>query len=257
MKKLIFTIATVATIFANAEMIDVIEKTKSGKIVTNRYDAVEYAQIYVNSHTNKMWKMVPVMFYRLKEVDAAIKCDEILSKSKFMTVSKIRFPLCISNINVAVSQVVPNSNKLVLENKKYANTIKMFSIDLFQNNYVVQRRIDRLLKAAPTYIKLQLRKEGKSFVEKDGKNPVQERINVLTAAFNAKRLSGLNDAMALCGFDYGIDYESALLPEENIKKLCDGIFYGETEFSKKNRFLLRTHLGVKEYNEFVKKYNND
>ena len=50
--------------------------------------------------------------------------------------------------------------------------------------------------------------------------------------------------------------EPSWISDEDIKKLMDDVFYGQTDFDWRVQSVLRANLGLDGYNEFIKKYNN-
>ena len=110
--------------------------------------------------------------------------------------------------------------------------------------------------AASKAIKRALRKQGKSFVTKDGVNPCEVYMTRLTAALNAPRFAGLNEWLSELGFEERMDL-SGLPSEAEIAKLKEDILYGEVDMRYSNKSLLYVCLGVDGYNAFVKEYNGD
>lgn len=113
----------------------------------------------------------------------------------------------------------------------------------------------RVLANMPKTIRRRLRDLGRPIVIKDGVNPVQDAIDELSAALNAPRFSGLKEWIAEWFPDYRW-IEVKWMSDEELLKFKDDIFYGDIEFGAANRFILRSHLGVDAYNDFVKKFNN-
>ena len=110
--------------------------------------------------------------------------------------------------------------------------------------------------AASKSVKRYLRKQGKSFVTKDGVNPCNAKIDELTAALNAPRFAGLNEWLSEMGVERSADL-SAIPADSEIAKLKEGVLYGELEFNESRRALLTICLGVDGYNAFVKEFNGD
>lgn len=113
----------------------------------------------------------------------------------------------------------------------------------------------RVLANMPKTIRRRLRDLGRPIVIKDGVNPVQDAIDELSAALNAPRFSGLKEWIAEWFPDYRW-IEVKWMSDEELSKFKDDIFYGDIEFGAANRVILRSHLGVDAYNDFVKKFNN-
>jgi hypothetical protein len=119
----------------------------------------------------------------------------------------------------------------------------------------VDHPISLVLRKAPRYIRYKLRKHGMPIVVKDGKNYVQDAVDELSAALNAPRMAGLKEWAGKWVPDYKwIDVK--WMSDEEFEKFKDAIFYGDIRFDRMNMFILRFHLGVDAYNDFVKKYNN-
>ena len=113
-----------------------------------------------------------------------------------------------------------------------------------------------LQRAAVVGIRKALRKQGKSFVSSDGKNPCEEYMNRLNVALNAPRFQGLNKWLEDLGFEVRID-EGLLPSNSEIESLKDAIFYGEKELNEHDRAILYICLGVEGFNAFAKKYNGE
>ena len=111
-------------------------------------------------------------------------------------------------------------------------------------------------EVAAISIKRALRKQGKSFVTKDGINPCEVYMEKLNKALNAPRFIGLNEWLEELGYKSRID-TSKLPSETKIEALKDAIFYGEKTPNNADKTVLSICLGVDGYNEFVKKYNGD
>ena len=105
-------------------------------------------------------------------------------------------------------------------------------------------------------IKRALRKQGKSFVTKDGINPCEEYMEKLNKSLNSPRFNGLNEWLSELGWNVRVD-TSRLPSEEKISALKDAIFYGDKRATILDKTILSICLGVDGYNEFVKKYNGD
>lgn len=112
-----------------------------------------------------------------------------------------------------------------------------------------------VLRNAPRHIRRKLRERGMPIVVKDGVNHVQDAVDELSAALNAPKMAGVREWLSKWFPDYKwIDVK--WMSDEDLAKFKDDIFYGEVNFDTVNRFILRSHLGVDAYNDFVKKFNN-
>lgn len=107
----------------------------------------------------------------------------------------------------------------------------------------------------PKTIRRQLRYLGRPIVVKEGVNPVQDAIDELSSSLNAPRFSGLKEWIAKWFPDYRW-IEVKWMSDEELAKFKDDIYYGDIDFNSDNRTILKAHLGIEAYNEFVKKYNN-
>lgn len=112
-----------------------------------------------------------------------------------------------------------------------------------------------ILSSAPKALKKLIREKGGSFlVGADGKNPVQEAMDSLSAAINRPRMQGLREWVAEWYPDH-VWTEPSWMSEEDLKKLMDDVFYGQTDFNWRVQSVLRANLGLDGYNEFIQKYN--
>lgn len=109
---------------------------------------------------------------------------------------------------------------------------------------------------AQKQIKKLLRRQGKSFVTKDGVNPVEQYLTRLNAALNAPRFAGLNEWLAEVGVVSRVDL-SSLPSAEDVDALKEKILDGDVDMTPETKVLLYICLGVDGYNAFVKEYNGD
>ena len=124
------------------------------------------------------------------------------------------------------------------------------SIDTYTSiRKAIQRRGEKVIKKW-------LRRQGKSFVTKDGVNPCAVYMERLTAALNAPRFAGLNDWLEEMGISERIDL--SLFPSEaEVLTLRERILDADEELTEYKKTLLHLCLGVDSYNAFVKEYNGD
>lgn len=280
MNKLIIGMALAAACAANADTIRILEKNADGVLVTNEYDAIAYCdKIIAEKDASRLpdaWT-VPNYAFQLNVVtpEVVAECDTKLSAKHFYIVDKAfgptKFPKMFENYakvyaectapDIAVPDVVPLIQSYISDPKSRDVRVKLTMIDLyveiFRAQMISDAMIKRILDVAPKAIKHQIRKEGSSFVEKDGVNPVQVRIDMLSKALNAPRLNGLNSAIKTCGMDYGLDFESKLLPEAEVETLKTDVLNGDVDFTGLTCYRLRTHMGIDAYNAFVKLYNGE
>lgn len=113
-----------------------------------------------------------------------------------------------------------------------------------------------LQKAVQRKVRAYLRKQGKSFVTKDGVNPCEALMVELNAALNAPYLKGVNEWLEKVGIAGRIDV-SKLPTEKEAAQLKADILDGETDMSRDHEFVLKLCLGVDGYNSFVKDYNGE
>jgi len=119
----------------------------------------------------------------------------------------------------------------------------------------VDRAASMVLREAPRHIRRKLRERGVPIVVKDGVNHVQDAVDELSSALNAPKMAGVREWLSKWFPDYRwIDVK--WMSDEELAKFKDDIFYGDINFDAANRFILRSHLGVDAYNDFVKKFNN-
>lgn len=280
MKKLIIGMALAAVCATNADTVRIPEKNADGVLVTNEYDAIAYCdKIIAEKDAGKSPAAWTIPHYAFLSVvvtpEVVAECDTKLSAKHFYVTDKTfgptKFPKMFENYakvyaectapDIAVPDVVPLTQSYISDPKAWDVEIRRGMIDLyvevFRCQWVSDAMIKRILNVAPKAIKRQIRKEGSSFVEKDGVNPVQVRIDMLSKALNAPRLNGLNAAIKTCGMDYGLDFESKLLPEAEIETLKTDILNGDVNFTAPTGYRLRTHMGIDAYNAFVKLYNGE
>lgn len=108
----------------------------------------------------------------------------------------------------------------------------------------------------PKAIRRRLRELGRPITVKDGVNPVQEAVDELAKALNAPRMAGLKEWVAKWFPDYRWK-DVNWMSDERLKKFMDDIYYGDIPFNRVNSRILKGHLGIDEYNKFVKKFNNE
>ena len=119
----------------------------------------------------------------------------------------------------------------------------------------IDRRMSIVLREAPRHIRRKLRERGMPIVVKDGVNHVQDAVDEISSALNAPKMAGVREWLSKWFPDYKwIDVK--WMTDEELSKFKDDIFYGDIEFDAANRLILRSHLGVDAYNDFVKKFNN-
>lgn len=121
---------------------------------------------------------------------------------------------------------------------------------------VRQSMVGRVLGLVQKDIKRKMREKGLSFVAKDGKNPIQDEVDALSAAFNAPRHAGVKEWFAKWYPEYTW-IDSAQATDAEVAAYKDAVFNGETAFDKFVQSKLRFYLGVEEYNRFVKLYNGE
>ena len=119
----------------------------------------------------------------------------------------------------------------------------------------IDNSVSEVLWKAPRHIRRKLRERGLPIVVKDGVNHVQNAVDEISSAINAPKMAGVREWLSKWFPDYKwIDVK--WMSDEELAKFKDDIFYGDINFNAANRFILRSHLGVDAYNDFVKKFNN-
>ena len=111
-------------------------------------------------------------------------------------------------------------------------------------------------KDAEKSVKKWLRRQGKSFVTKDGVNPCAKKMEALNAALNAPRLAGLNEWFADMGLECRVDV-STLPTDAEASALKAAVLDGDKDLTGAVKRDLYLCLGVDGYNAFVKEYNGD
>lgn len=113
-----------------------------------------------------------------------------------------------------------------------------------------------LVKAACTrQVKIMLRRSGKSFVTRDGVNPLEPYAKRLETILNAPRMHGMADFCAEIGLPktYAIP-EDSFLTDDEVKTVCDSVLIDDRSL-KNVSSKLRYSMGTDAYNAFVKEYN--
>lgn len=121
--------------------------------------------------------------------------------------------------------------------------------------YMGENVKNRLVSYAARGVKRRIREQGGSFVVgSDGKNPVQDAVDELSAALNAPRMAGLKKWVSkwFPGHEW---IEPKWMTDDEVQKLKDEIFYGDKDFLPQYKVQLEAHLGIDAYNDFVKLYN--
>lgn len=132
------------------------------------------------------------------------------------------------------------------------------AINVFAEDYYIspEKAMEAIVNDVQLIIKRKLRLDGKTFITKEGVNPVQNAIDDLCDGFNTPMRSGLKEWTAKWIPDYEW-IDSPELSEIKIKEFTDKIFYGETPLDNRNQPYLRYILGLDGYNDFVKRYNGE
>ena len=113
-----------------------------------------------------------------------------------------------------------------------------------------------LVKAACTrQVKIMLRRSGKSFVTRNGVNPLEPYAKRLETILNAPRMHGMADFCAEIGLPktYAIP-ENSFLTDDEVKTVCDSVLIDDISL-KSVSAKLRYSMGTDAYNAFVKEYN--
>lgn len=265
LKKIIAGTALLAAFTASADAFVWISNSK-----TNRIDCIEYATNAVakkaKSQTANVWTIPDANVLRAAVTPSVrAEMDSILSGSKFYVTgldnAKI-FPKLYANqlkifAGTAKEAMIPVLSPVVANPEIWDAHIRIAVCNAFET-IVVNHHIDRnrILDVAPAAIKHKLREDGKSFVVRNKVNPIQELLTPIVNALNAYRLEGLNAALKAAGMDYGLDFEGQLYAEDYINSIKNKVLYGEKPIRSLEP-LLRTHLGVDKYNEFVRTYNGE
>lgn len=127
----------------------------------------------------------------------------------------------------------------------------------YSNYNEVKRIAGRVQSLCQRKARAYLRKQGKSFVAKDGVNPCAEVMTELNAALNAPRMKGLNEWFEKTGAtDSRLDV-SKLPTEKEVAQLKEAVLCGERDMDKQVEAVLKFCLGVDGYNAFVKEYNGE
>ena len=270
MKKLILGAVLVAAGYAVADTIRVREKNSDGVFVVNEYDVVDYAKKLIQQKTTDAWERA---YYEIleqtKTSEAQAQVDSLLSEHKFyieLTYPRAfvtAYPKLFANYakiyTTNFPEIVPLAEYIVSNLEAWDAKVKYALINAYikisTHNSLSSYEVGTLLNCAPDAIKHKIRGEGRSFVTKDGINPIQVFVDKLVDAFNAPRLTGFDAALRECGMDYGLVFEEKLLSSEEVDTLKMKVLNGDVPFDASFGQKLRTHLGVDGYNKFVKLYN--
>lgn len=148
-----------------------------------------------------------------------------------------------------------NGNLMGTHPAKYPNSICMGK-KFWRGDKSIKTYKKYTLSAAAKCVKRQIRSEGKSFVAKEGSNPVQDRLDAVSAALDAPKMAGLKEALAACGITLEADMEKAMMTDAEISALKEAVMFGDKPFSAYNQNMLLMNLGVEAFNKFVEDYNN-
>ena len=133
-----------------------------------------------------------------------------------------------------------------------AENFSIQSPHLYSND--IEKEKAKIIALAVKAVKKRLREEGKTFiVGADGKNPVQDACDALTAALNAPKMAGLG-----AWVERWTDtkwQEPKWMSDAEVEKLKDDIYYGQVTFTGNVKSTLCANIGVAAYNAFVEKYN--
>jgi hypothetical protein len=115
-----------------------------------------------------------------------------------------------------------------------------------------------LLGKATQTAKKALRDEGKSFVVKNGVNPLAERVKPLVDALNAPLAVGLEAALGQCGIPVANQDAARAKLQSAAAEFARKVLYGEIPAEQLNAYLpvVRMAMGVEGYNKFIDEYNN-
>ena len=113
----------------------------------------------------------------------------------------------------------------------------------------------RVKAACTRQVKIMLRRSGKSFVTRDGVNPLEPYAKRLETILNAPRMHGMADFCAEIGLPktYAIP-EDSFLTDDEVKTVCDSVLIDDRSL-KNVSAKLRYSMGTDAYNAFVKEYN--
>jgi hypothetical protein len=113
---------------------------------------------------------------------------------------------------------------------------------------------NRIKELAAPFVKRALRAEGKSFVTKDGVNPIEIRMKPVVDALNAPKLQGLEAALRGIGVDIP-DIERTPAIWDAITEKKNAIFYGDRPANPPLDGGIVLLLGPDGYNAWVKEFN--
>ena len=109
-------------------------------------------------------------------------------------------------------------------------------------------------------LKKYFRQNGKSFVSKNGVNPILPYIQRFVAALNAPKMNGINACFAeINRSDVVFDFDK-LISDNEIEKLRESFLSGNINnriYMDITKMKLLVALGIDGYNEMVREYNGE
>ena len=114
---------------------------------------------------------------------------------------------------------------------------------------------EKIRQDAVGYAKRSLRNKGKTFVTKDGINPIEVEMTPVIEALNAPKLQGLEVALR----NIGVDIQDIVRDPAGwmeVEKEKDAVFYGEKDAHPTYDGGIVLLLGAEGYKNWVKEYND-
>lgn len=121
--------------------------------------------------------------------------------------------------------------------------------------WLMERYMHKVKAVCTRQAKIILRRKGRSFVTRDGVNPLEPYAKRLETILNAPRMHGMADFCREMGLptSYAIP-EDTFLTDDEIRDVCDKVMVDDIRL-KDISDKLRYSMGTDAYNAFVKEYN--
>lgn len=241
-------------------------------VVTNTVDAIKYITEkavqkngwhFIEEYSDELRQIKTVEL--MNQIEDIFFANKVCANPAYSFWSKnldarIKMPKLVANWKAAYIEKFPELAEVIQNATTNKNEMFAKAYAVFADTYYAMKTHNRvhphpICSIAMPFIRMQLRREGKTFTTKDKVNPIQERMDAIVTAANAYRLHGFDLALKNAGFDFGVSFEAALAPENDVNNVKEEVLNGTVDFASQKDFL-RLHLGVEEFNKFVDEYNN-
>ncbi len=237
-----------------------------------------------NKVANVWFSQIPVEWLKTNEAAAARADAFLMAKSRSVCIpSKYAefFPQANQKYWGMVAEKLPLlaavSLKQRLALKAQDEAYVKYAVEQMMYSYYYQsaakladinKAATEVQKAGVFIVRRWLRRNGKSFVTKNIKNedgtttkinPVKEHMDELTAILNAPKFNGLVEWLASKGVaqeNIPVGLDTFPVSDDAFAAAKAKVLNGEVEFTQHYEFIFRWVLGTKEYNNFIKLYND-